>query len=93
MFTEAAAHIQNPQERLYHPEAVGAWVGGKVTVSKQFQALTYGEMVKVLGRPPKAKDPKVPVVVVNGETLYCFKDGREPFRTVRVSSEAGARAS
>ena len=89
MFQEAAAHIQCPQERPFYPEAVEAWSGAKVTVSKAFVALTYGEMVKALGRAPKAKDPKVPTVVLNGETLYCFKDQREPHRLLQVSSEAG----
>ena len=57
--------MQSPDARPYFLETVSVWSGAKLKISKKFLAVTPGELSKLIGRGPKAKDPKLNLLRVS----------------------------
>ena len=81
--------MANPSKRDYVPASVGAFKYTQAKVTKSFTALTVGELTKLLGRPPRAKDPKLQTADVNGELFYIFRDAEHPWRRLELSYAHG----
>ena len=54
--------MASPAERPFFAESVDAFSGARVKVSKKFLCLTSGELLKVMGRAVKVKDPKISTI-------------------------------
>ena len=81
-------------QRPWNAEAVHHENGLVCAVKRRFLLLTSYDFEKAFGRPPRARDPKAPMVTlqdVDGSTqqFYCFLDLAHPWRELEVTSTCG----